>query len=261
MSSMICPVCRTEYAGWAQRCSNCGVALVAVGDRIDVLALPEEAQVVYELGGWTMDQRGALGELLAENEIPHAWEGEDLIVAEVDEPTVDEFCELVESGEATLDTEEISYELAGWSPPDIDRLEAALAEAEVDAVLEGDNLVIAAKHEATVDAIIDQIAPPGIAAEADEEALAEAPTELLGDLFLAADRLQHNGHDEDGLRRLTAIIDVVDGSSAPFGLTSLQWGAITEQADELADLIADLAEGEAIEEQARMLRATLREFV
>lgn len=285
MSSMICPVCRTEYAGWALKCSTCGVATVMEGDRIDVLSLPEDAQVVYELVEWTVDQRAHLGELLAEADVPHAWEDTDVIVAEVDEALVDELCAIVEGGpeamsaesgdglddvdeiddEADLDdgdeddipegeVAEISYELDEWEQEHRDALIARLAESSIASTWEGTTLVVAPEDEDAVDALIEEIAPM-------PEELPEADQEVLGDLFVAADQLHRSAADEDGLRRLTAVIDLVDGSSAPFGMDAKVWDTIVDGADELADLLADGADDELIEESASQLRGLLRPFV
>ena len=51
MSSRICPACGTQYAGWATRCADCSVALVDSGP--SVLDLPDDDQLVYELGEWS----------------------------------------------------------------------------------------------------------------------------------------------------------------------------------------------------------------
>jgi hypothetical protein len=267
------------------------VATVMEGERIDVLSLPEDAQVVYELVEWTVDQRAHLGELLAESDIPHAWEDTDVIVAEVDEALVDELCAIVEGGPDALSAEpgdevddyddvegiddesdidegdddggedipegevaEISYELDEWEQEHRDALIARLAESSIASTWEGTTLVVGPEDEDAVDALIEEIAPT-------PEELPEADQEVLGDLFVAADQLHRSAADEDGLRRLTAVIDLVDGSSAPFGMDAKVWDTIVDGADELADLLADGADDELIEESASQLRGLLRPFV
>jgi hypothetical protein len=284
MSSMICPVCRTEFAMWVARCSTCGIALVQAGERIDVGALPEDAQVVYELAEWDDDQRGTLGELLAESDVPHLWEGTDLVVADYDEALVDMLCAEIEGvdpddvgDEALLDDVrdgldgdvagggddndddddapgEVTYELEEWTSEDRDRLELELRVGGVTATWEGTTLVVDASHEALVDGAIDLIAPP-------EPDAPEAPFEVLSELFVAADKLRHDASDQDGLRRLTAVIDTTDVSSAPFGVDDDRWDAIVDAADNLADLLADAADDADVEEQAEALRSLVRPFV
>src|SRR5262245_4755359 len=113
-----CPVCEEWYADWATRCPVCGVALVyadepteaddsvsngdgngdgdeaggrpARPDDFDVAALPEDEQLVYELGEWSLAMRADVAAALAERGIAHAWEGTDLIVPLDDEADVDE---------------------------------------------------------------------------------------------------------------------------------------------------------------------------
>src|SRR3978361_765077 len=133
MSALVCPICRTEYAGWAPRCSTCGVALQQASERIDVLSLPEASQVVYELNEWTLDQRTTLGEWLANEELPHAWEDTDLIVADLDESRVDAMCELIEGNklEDGSDPSEVDYELQEWTTDQRTDLETRLTAAEV----------------------------------------------------------------------------------------------------------------------------------
>jgi hypothetical protein len=260
MSSMICPVCRTEYAGWAQRCSTCGVALVNLGERIDVLGLPEDKQVVYELVEWSLDQRSMLGQLLAEQEIPHAWEDTDLIVADVDEVRVDAFCAEIEGddddeGVDDLDGEvsEITYDLSEWTDEQRAQLRDSLKESGVPVAWEEHVLVVVPELETAVDAAVDAIVPP--------EVLPEAPFEVLSDLFVAADLLQSSAEDERGLKRLGAVIDTADSSGPPFGVDAEVWDAIVDAADDLADLLADGASGEDVEAQAAQLRTLLRPYV
>ena len=49
-------------------------------DPINPLHLSEEEQVVYELGAWSIDLQAEAAEVLAESQIPHAWDGTDLVV-------------------------------------------------------------------------------------------------------------------------------------------------------------------------------------
>ncbi len=59
---------------------------------------PDRAQVVYELEGWTDDQRGALVEALVEAALPHAFdEDDDLVVHEDDEEQVEPVLERIDT--------------------------------------------------------------------------------------------------------------------------------------------------------------------
>jgi hypothetical protein len=262
MSALVCPICRTEYAGWAPRCSTCGVALQQASERIDVLSLPEESQVVYELNEWTLDQRTTLGEWLANEELPHAWEDTDLIVADLDEPRVDEMCELIEGNklEDGSDPSQVAYELEEWTTAQRADLEGRLATAEVDFRWEpGFTLVVAPSDESAVDAIVEELVPSDD--DDDDQDLPEASSEVLGELFLAADALGRNPTDRDGVERLTAVIDDVDGSNAPYGMDSEQWNLIVDAADGLADAILEEADDDLVVERANALRSLVRELV
>src|SRR3954447_2762860 len=54
-------------------------AMTDSADPPNPLDLPEEEQVVYELGGWSLDLQAEAAEVLAESQIPHAWDGTDLV--------------------------------------------------------------------------------------------------------------------------------------------------------------------------------------
>jgi hypothetical protein len=236
------------------------VALQQASERIDVLSLPEESQVVYELNEWTLDQRTTLGEWLANEELPHAWEDTDLIVADIDEARIDEMCELIEANKLEDGSEpsEVDYELEEWTTEQRSDLESRLAAAEVEFRWEpGFTLVVAPADEPTVDGILEALVP----SEDGEDDLPEASSEVLGELFLAADLLGRNPTDRDGVERLTAVIDDVDTSSAPYGMDSEQWDLIVDAADGLADAILDQADDELVVERANTLRTLVRELV
>jgi hypothetical protein len=266
MSALVCPICRTEYAGWAPRCSTCGVALQQVGERIDVLALPEDRQVVYELNEWTLDQRTTLGEWLANEEVPHSWEDTDLIVADLDEARVDGMCESIEGNklEDGSDPSQVAYELEEWTTAQRTDLEGRLTAAEVEFRWEpGFTLVVAPEAETAVDGIIEELVPAeaGVDDDDDDEDLPEANADVLGELFLAADTLGRNPTDRDGVERLTAVIDDVDTSAAPYGMDAQQWELIVVAADDLADAILEQAEDDLVVERALALRTLVRELV
>ena len=45
---------------------------------------PDQVKVHYNLTGWSFDQRAELAETLADAGLPHAWEGDELVVPEAD---------------------------------------------------------------------------------------------------------------------------------------------------------------------------------
>src|SRR3954471_12751157 len=101
------------------------------GNPVNPLTLPEEEQVVYELAGWSFDMQAEAAEVLAESQIPHAWDGTDLVVHLDWEPMVDELLDAVERGATgTVDAsdDELVYELDEWPVEDRDTLVGKLDE-------------------------------------------------------------------------------------------------------------------------------------
>ena len=51
---------------------------------------PETVKVHYDVSAWSLDQRAELAEALAEADIAHVWEGDEVVVPEQLESEVDE---------------------------------------------------------------------------------------------------------------------------------------------------------------------------
>lgn len=305
-----CPVCRTQYAGWAQRCSECGVALVLDQEPLDVLALPEESQVVYELEGWSLEQRSELGAVMAEEQIAHAWDGTDLIVSEDDEARLDELCELIEQGldldaitaaepvaepgaggdgelddldEPITDVDhdgvvdppgsQVLYELDEWEPDQREALSSALTEAGLPYGWEGTTLVVRASDDAAVEALLDDVEFPDALAVDGGDALAmeggtgrpPASVDTMSELFIAADRLQHDVGDAGGIAIVAKLVEGLGDYDPPYGIDRPVWNRIVTLADSIADRLAAEDGGDegddAIVAEAQELRTILRPYV
>src|SRR3954470_7580647 len=169
---------------------------------VNPLQLPEEEQVVYELGGWSFDLQAEAAEVLAESQIPHAWDGTDLVVHVDWEQMVDELLDAVErgaTGGVNESDDELVYELDEWSPEDRETLVVKLDQAGVVHRWEDEtSLVVAPVDEVTVEALLDGVEYPDALPAVDDDATeaAEAASfEVLSSLFLAADRLKGNPLD------------------------------------------------------------------
>ena len=57
---------------------------------------PEATRVLYDLGGWSFDQQAELAAELAEAEVPHTWEGSELVVPETHEAQADVLISVLE---------------------------------------------------------------------------------------------------------------------------------------------------------------------
>ncbi len=281
----VCPGCGAEYLGWVVRCTTCGVALleasglqpqadVPAGD-VSVLDLPEDEQLVYELGGYSLVQRTELAAMLAEAGIAHAWEATDLIVRVADEETVDALCAQVEQeqlidpevlaarAEALLDpsADAVSFQLDEWEPDEREALGAALSRAGIAHLWDAETLIVATSDSDAAEAVMDRIEfPDALAPEGPEEG--EVRAELLGELFLAADRLMNHPLDPDGLEGLSAALDETDPSRPPYGVAPDLWAAVVEDAEALFDLLTEDDPDEAgAVELAGAIRARLRNLV
>jgi hypothetical protein len=295
MKMLVCPVCSTEYEDWSTKCLNCGVALVAVGDPLDPLSLPEEEQVIYEVGAWPLDVQATVAQVMAESGIPHAWDGTDLVVHLDDEAQVDTLLEDVEreAGLATADEGgaggseapgedgdgavlgedgdegslgELLYELNEWADHERERLTGALRDAGIPFRWEGATTLVVADHdEERVEAVLDEVEFPDALAVEDRPPGGEdveARAELLSELFLAADRLKSNPLDSQGVAMLRDAVEEADAAVPPYGFDRQVWSVLVERANELVELINDNdTTVEDAEEHAQALRDLLRPYV
>jgi hypothetical protein len=279
----VCPVCHAEYLPRVETCTNCGVAVVDAGDPSDPLGLPEELQVVYELQMWPVDLQALAAERMAESEIPHAWNGPELVVHVEHEAAVDGVLEAIEAEHGPIvptpvhlgddpDVEQTEYDLTEWPEADRARLGSMLAEGAIAHRWEDGVLVVREEDEAVVEPMLDAVEYPDQLPAEDDVALDGdgdgdgATAEQLSELFLAADRLRANGADPHGITGLVAVVEQADPDKPPYGVDKRTWAGFVEDADEIADLLVDeeLADGaraEAVEERADALRERLRPFV
>ena len=218
-------------------------------------------ELSYELDEWSTESRELLDRLLTTNEVTHAWQGGTLSVADDDEGLVDE---LVGEVEATLlpaldpHAEKVVYEVAEWSPEDRADLTDALVEEGVRYLLDdmGD-LVVVAMDEDRVDTIIDELTDEE--GEADDGPVA---TDVLSELFVAADKLRKSPRDA------RAIIEARDQAAAvialppPYGFERRTWAQVGLRAGALRKALEDDApDDDVVAEAASELRDLLHPMV
>lgn len=287
-------MCGAEYLDWVQKCSECGVALVLPADLPDPMQLPEDQQVVYELGAWPLELQAAAAEAMAESAIPHGWDGLDMVVHLDHEAAVDTIMERVEQehgAAAADDSSELTYELDEWPADDRDKVVAKLSEGGVPYRWESDTtLVVASRDEPLVEEILDEVEFPdalpryeavtgeegadqsdGDEADGDDDDgdgdadddEVDADPELMGNLFVAADRLIKNPLDPDGVAGLQQALDVADPDVPPYGVARPLWRKVVDGAEAMGDALA--AEGESrlpdVSSHATMVRDLLRPYV
>ncbi len=232
---------------------------------------PDATRVHYDLENWSFEQMAELAAALADAEVPHAWDGSELIVPESAEEETDDIVAQVEmrlgipGGNEEVaprepvvladDAPSTEYDLAEWEPGERDLITSHLVSRGLPFRWEEDVLLVGTDDEELVDSILDDVEnDEGIELpdETDEER-AEAdqlPFETLTTFFLAGDRLQRNPLDADGLEQLLSAIDVADPDRPPYGVDKRLWLRMCELAEDLAAALVDGDEPDVIETQA-----------
>ncbi len=224
-----------------------------------------DTEVVYELDDWSEIERGAVTDRLREAGIPHGWDATSLLVSEADEAAVENILDIVEGDHEaalTLDTEQdqVAYDLSDW---DDDRLTALVDELDAAGIAHGwdeDELFVYATDEQAVDELLDRVAHPHeLPAETDE---GPAGAELLGEVFVAADRLQHDPDDHEGTVSMLDLGHAVEAADPPYGLGSKEWDHLRGRVGALcSQLRASKVDEDAVMDAARDLRNALRSYV
>jgi hypothetical protein len=259
---------------------------------------PDATRVHYDLAAWSFDQQAELAADLAEAELPHTWEGAELVVPESAETRADEIINAVEErlGIAYDDDGEVigademnavvkdevlpeavplaegdastEYDLADWPLEDRDALTRALTRQGHPFRWEHAVLLVRTADEALIESLLDlveagdsaELAPDVSDEHADDDRL---PFETLTTFFLAGERLKRNPLDADGIEELLAAVEVADPERPPYGVDVRLWQRSCELADELAGALADdeLPDEDAAREVAEELHDLLRPYI
>jgi hypothetical protein len=264
-----------------EECTDCLVALVDERPLApDEVGDPGEDQLAYELEDYDGDARILLDGKLTTAGIVHAWQGATLVVKAADEVAVDALVdELVSDAEEPEpldpDAEQVVYELGDWSDDRrqllVDALDAENIAYEWD---EHGDLAVLEADEDRVEAMLDAIEYPEAIPLPDEgddidgDGIGDggqddtAVQEVLGELFVAADRLMHDAEDHEGVLAMVAIARQAESLPLPYGFSPPVWADIVEQAGAIRVLLEqDEEDDEVIMEQARTLRNVLRQYV
>jgi hypothetical protein len=252
---------------------------------------PETVRVHYDLSGWTFEQQADLAAELAEAEVLHTWNGDELVVTEAQESLADHVIAEVEArlgiasegdekadaevevedldtayGELPDGAETTEYDLADWGPAERRAVARELRDAEVPFRWDAGTLLVPTDHEESVDALLDEVEAGDIVLDADTDddgAVERLPFETLTTFFLAGERLARNSLDPDGLDDLLEAVDVADPQNPPYGVERGLWMRTCELAEELADALTegDEPDHEEATEVAQELRDLLRPYV
>ncbi|MEO7369877.1 MAG: hypothetical protein ABI949_11110 [Ilumatobacteraceae bacterium] len=232
---------------------------------------PDATRVHYDLANWSFEQMAELAAALADATVPHAWDGNELIVPESAEEATDDIVAQVEVrlGIATDDEAEAApreavplpdgapsteYDLAEWEPGERELVASHLIARGLPFRWEEDVLLVGTDDEEMVDSILDDVENDegiDLPSDGDEGGAADRlPFETLTTFFLAGDRLQRNPLDADGLEQLLSATDVADPDRPPYGVDKRLWLRMCELADELAAALVDGDEPDVVETQA-----------
>lgn len=225
---------------------------------------PELVKVHYDVAAWDYEQRAELMETLAERNVPHIWEADELVVPEAAEEFVDAmFAELeAELGPFPIpldpEGEHVEFTLDEWAEIELDTLRAALLEAEIPHRWDGPKVTVAADAADTVDDLVDAI-EAGEVASADGEG---APDGALHDLYAHADELARDPDDAAARQQLTELVGKLAVDAPPYGLAVRAWAVIVNHAEALVGaLAADDGDAERVATAAAELRAVTRPYV
>ena len=254
---------------------------------------PDATRVLYDLSDWSFDQQAELAAALAEDEVPHTWDGAELVVPESHEQVADAIIAGVEArlgivyaddDSVILDADDevelpepidiadgvptTEYELDEWPEGDRQSITRALVGREIPYRWDDDTLLVPTEHETVVDALLDMI-ENGEFRSGDELPIDEGsdddrlPFETLTTFFLAGERLQRNPLDADGLEQLLRAVEVADPQRPPYGVDLRLWTRTCELAEELADALAEEADPDldATMVVAQDLHDLLRPFI
>ncbi|MDQ3737592.1 MAG: hypothetical protein M3337_00300 [Actinomycetota bacterium] len=195
-------------------------------------------KVHYDLSAWRLDQRAEATEAFAEAEIPHHWDGDEIVIPETSEKSADAVFEALEAefgpfaillGEGE---ESVEFGLDEWPERDRESLRRAVTDAEIPHRWDGTTIVVARDAEGEVDALLDAIEAGELVDLGDGDG---PPEGTLGDLFSVADRLAREPLDEEAHAELDALTEVLDADQPPYGVGSRVWATAVDAANRLAD--------------------------
>lgn len=195
---------------------------------------PTVVKVHYDLAAWTWEQRAELSEAMAGADLPHAWDGEELVVPEVVEGQVDALFERLEEELGPFpivlrpDEESTEFGLDEWTDADRAVLTESLIESEVPFRWENSTVVVARDAEDAVDDLLDAI-EAGELLSADESPAVEPPDGALSAIFLAADRLVRDPLDVRSRQTLLELNDQIEAKHPPYAFAPRTWAAAVEQ--------------------------------
>lgn len=245
------------------------------GEPIDFDPTDESiVKVHYDLSAWNYELHADLSEALAVAGVPHAWDGTELVVPESVEEAADAIFERLEEEIGpfpvglTDDDASVEYGLDEWSSGDRKTLTEAMVEAQIPHRWEGTTVLVAADAEESVDDLLDAI-ESGDLMSADADGTGYARDGVLGELFVAANKLAKNEFDAKSRNTLLELAEETDADTPPYAFAPATWKQVQLKLDGIVAAIGVEATGakpsddddSAVEIGAKQLAALLRPFV
>jgi hypothetical protein len=228
---------------------------------------PETVKVHYDVSMWSVDQRAELTATLAEAELAHLWDGDELVVPEESETEVDALFERLEDllgpFAVPLDPDDagVEYGLDEWPTADRRTLSQALIEGAIPHRWDNTTLLVATEREREVDTLLDAV-EQGTIVLAGDSPDAAPPDGALDRLFSAADRLARDPDDRSSGDDLRELVPRLDRKVPPYGVDVPTWAGAVEAAQALQALADDPdASSSDVIGTAQQLRTIVRQLV
>lgn len=169
---------------------------------------------------------------------------------------------------APANADEVVYDLSDWGLEDRNQIERLLTGSGVTHRWEvGSDLVVLEADADAVETLMDEVEEagavpplPAIDDEADD-GNDEITYAVMSDLFVAADRLQHDPADAAVAGDFYLASDAAAATSPPFGIDRLEWQQVQELAASLAAAMETDLDDDMIARDAGALRAMLARYV
>ena len=228
---------------------------------------PDTVKVHYDVSAWTIDQRSELTAALAEDDIPHVWEDDELVVPEEVEAQADELFSRLEAvlGPFAIplgeDEASVEFGLDEWPASDRDTLTAALVDGGIPHRWEAATVFVPADAEQVVDELLDSIESGTLVVDG-ADSVGGPPEQALSTLFSASDRLAKDPDDQVGLTDLAELVEQIDLGHPPYGVPAGTWSKVIDSSGRLLDLCeSDEPSPSDIIGAAQELRSLVRQYV
>ena len=132
---------------------------------------PKDEQALstrYDLTDWSVDERADVVGALAQAEVPHQWDGDELVVPQEQEETVEDILDELEEqmdandDEETADDNITEYELEEWTEGERKQLCDMLDNLDIGYRWDGTVLLVPIGVEAVVDSCLDSSDSRGV---------------------------------------------------------------------------------------------------